>query len=361
MTYAGSEPMIPLVLTGVAAEPEMSVVVFVIGETDFEPLNYASLEVPEEWIQADPRTGETNYFPVLSWAADQVGGQAFFKEYTGPSWDLEGRLDDTWIGTADYWEAHQYLEDSLQFSARVTRLYARMDGAEMVVDPVFGPSAQSSSRDNIYDLSSRPAVWYDTAEVPPAPCNDTYCGRGGVCATTDFPNTDGCVCDEGWVVRPLMGPGGMPTVTCQDASHDLMASADDLMALNNPCENYDCGAGNCVVVGGMATCDCDDGMAGIPASGRAWCASAGTSYGPEQLLWPDWPPPRPGESDDDDAATDDDDNDWNDGDDDDGPPALPPAPSLDACSCSGSVAGGSAGLAALLLPVGLLRRRRGRR
>ena len=366
MTYPGDQPMIPLVLTGVAAEPEMSVVVFVIGNNDWEALNYASLEVPEAMVQADPRTGENNYHPLLSWLADQSGGQAFFKEYTGSTWDLQDRLDDTFMGTADYWEARDYLDTAMTNNLRVTRLYARMDGAEMLVDPMFVATTQSSSRDNIYNLTGRPAVWWDTDEVPRAPCNDTYCGRGGSCATTDFPMTDGCLCDEGWVARPLTAPNGMATVTCQDASHDLMASADDLLALNNPCQSYDCGSGNCVVVGGMPACECDAGMAGIPvAQGQAYCVSAGATYGPEQLLWPSWPPPHKGDDDDDDGwpddddnGTDDDDNDWNEDDDDRPGGGGVPGPTLDGCSCQGSVAGGGgATLLALLLPLAWLRRR----
>ena len=305
ITWTGSEPLLPLLLTGVAAEPEMGIVVFVAGETTWEPLTHSSLLVDSGLLQADPRNGQNNYFPLLSWLADQEDGQAFFTEYSAASTELAARLDGVWMETEDVAEARQYLEDLVDEHGWITRMYTRMSADEMVIDPVFGSMGSTATIGDLHDLSGRPAVHVDPAIVTPLACNDTYCGLGGICASTDFPGVHGCVCDDGYVARRIEGPRldspvGTPSVACQDADFDLLASAADLIAANDPCEAWDCGAGSCVVVGGMAACDCDDGMAGVVQGERVGCVLADELYGPDQLLWPGWPEapaPDPAEGD----------------------------------------------------------------
>ena len=347
ITWTAAEPTIPLILTGVAAEPEMGIVVFIAGDSTYEPLDHSSLLVDSALLQADPRNGQNNYYPLLSWLADQEGGQAFFTEYSDASADLGSRLNEVWMGTEDAAEAHQYLQDVVDGHGSITRLYARMSGEEMLADAAFGSMNGQATVGNLHDLSGRDPVPADLSVVAPMPCNDTYCGPGGACASTDFPGVDGCVCEDGYAARSIVGPlvGSSittSTVTCQDTAFDLMASAADLIAANDPCEGYDCGAGSCVVLGGMAACDCDEGMAGIPQAGQTTCVAAQEVYGPDQLLWPGWPnPPEPG------------------GDDDDGGLDQATAAGLaEGCGCGASVGGsGGATLLLLLLPA-LLRRRR---
>lgn len=304
LTWTASEPTVPLILTGVAAEPEMGIVVFIAGGSTYEPVDHASLLLDTALLQVDPRTGVDNYHPLLSWLADQEGGQAFFTEYSDASADLGARLDLLETAASDADDARLYLDGLVDEHAWVTRLYARMSGEEMLTDPVFEAMNNQAAVAPVHDLSGRDALPADLAELPPVPCADTYCGPGGGCASTDFPGVDGCVCDDGYAVRAIarpLQPGA--TVTCQDTGFDLMASAAELLAEGDPCAGWECGSGSCVVVGGMAACACDSDAAGIPQGDQVTCVLAQQVYGPDQLLWPGWPdPPSPGDDDDEDEA-----------------------------------------------------------
>jgi hypothetical protein len=349
MTWTGDQPFLPLVVAGVAAEPEMGIAVFVAGATTYGPTGFSSLLVDTDLLQADPRTGHSNYYPLLSWLADQDDGQAFFTEFSDASDQLGDRLDQVWMTSEDAWEARQYLDDVLDEQAWLTRLYTRISGPEMLEDPVFASMGGQAIVSGIHDLSGRPPVPEDLSVLPPVPCDDTYCGPGGSCATTDFPGVHGCVCDEGYLARPIVDPAGSTasTVTCQDASFDLLASVAELIADADPCADWDCGLGSCVVIGGMPACDCEGGVAGIPQAGRATCVVAQQLFGPDQLLWPGWPDDPSG------AGGDDDDGDSN------RFSQATAAELAQGCACGASVAGAPVGvsLLLLLLPAALLRRR----
>ena len=347
MSWPGSEPFIPLVIAGVAAEPEMGIAVFLAGATTWGPTNYSSLVVDTDLLQADPRTGASNYHPLLSWLADQEGGAAFFTEFSDAGQELGARLDDVWLMTDDALEARDYLDDVVEEQAWVTRLYTRISGPEMLEDPLFVSTGGQATVSGIHDLSGRPAVHVDMDVVPPMPCADTYCGPGGSCASTDIPGLDGCSCDDGWVARSIVDPAtpGGASVTCQDAAFDMMASVSELIAEGDPCDGWDCGSGTCAVIGGMATCDCEAGAAGIPQAGRTTCVPAREVFGPEQLLWPGWPdePGAPGDDDDEDG---------------DRFAQATAAGLAEGCGCGVSVSQDpAAGLVVLLLAATLRRRR----
>ncbi len=298
ISWTADEPSLPLILTGVAAEPEMGIAVFLAGGSTYEPVTHASLLVDPDLLQADPRTGRNNYYGLVSWLADQEGGQAFFTEYSDATADLAGRLDALELSAADADEARLFLDELAEDSAWLTRLYTRASGEELVADAVFSSMNNQAAVGPLHDLSGRTPV---PLELPGVPCGDTYCGPGGSCATTDVPGVDGCSCDDGFAARAIAGPlvaaaEVAPSLTCQDTGFDLMASVE--ADLDDPCAAWDCGLGACVVTGGVAACACQDGAAGIPVDGRVSCVAASEVYGPDQLLWPGWPDwPDPGEDD----------------------------------------------------------------
>ncbi len=340
MTYPSDVPMIPLILTAVAAEPEMGVLVFIAGDQRFEPTNYASLFVDDDLLRADPRNGDTNYYPLLSYLAEQEDRQAFFTEWSDSSAQLSSAVSNVWLGSTDEDEAKQYVADLSGRHAVVTRLYTRLSNVDMVLDPVFG-AAGTATVSNVHDLSGHDPVHISYDVDPELPCNDTFCGLGGSCATTVGGDGDGCLCEPGYLARRIEAPSvsrtGEATVTCQDALFNMMASLDAEMDMD-PCEGWTCGEGSCEVLNGMPTCACDDGFAAVPVGERLRCREVSAVYDAEQLLWPGWPT-------DPDAAADD-----------GGTAAIAPG---SMAGCEGCAASGRApiGLLSLLLLPVLIRRR----
>ena len=82
MTYVSDQPMIPIRPTAVAANDDMGVMVWVLGESRAVPVNYRSLELNEALI--DWLTGGRNYNQVVVAAGNEAGGQGFVTERAGP-------------------------------------------------------------------------------------------------------------------------------------------------------------------------------------------------------------------------------------------------------------------------------------
>ncbi len=86
ITYESDRPMIPIRPTAVAANDDMGVMVWVLGQNRAVPINYKSLELDEALI--DWTTGGLfNYNQVVVTAANEAGGQGFVTERAGPSSD----------------------------------------------------------------------------------------------------------------------------------------------------------------------------------------------------------------------------------------------------------------------------------
>ncbi len=83
LTYEGSKPSIPIKLTAVAANADMGVMTWVLGDAQAVPQNYLGLELNEariNWFNAS-----SNYNSVVTAAADEAGGQGFVTEFAGSS------------------------------------------------------------------------------------------------------------------------------------------------------------------------------------------------------------------------------------------------------------------------------------
>jgi len=81
LTYDAPCPMIPLKLTAAATQPDMPVMVWVLGESRAIPSNYRSLELNEaaiNWLSPS-----SNYDAVIRAAARVAGGQGFVTEMSG--------------------------------------------------------------------------------------------------------------------------------------------------------------------------------------------------------------------------------------------------------------------------------------
>lgn len=285
MTYPGTAPCIPLVLTSVAAEPEMGVLVFIAAGERYGALNYENLDPPVDKIRFG--LGQTtNYYSLASYLIDQEGGNAFITEFAGSSATAVSNAANLQFTAPDGAEAVAYLEEVLR-GRYLTRMYTRISAWEMLEDPIFEPTAGLDIV-NVHDLSDRPPLEFCGPEWR-LPCADLYCGPGATCATTRD-GQDGCVCPPGSTARVITAPhtsqGTIPSVTCQPIGFDLLAS----LGSTDACDAFACGDnGSCRTVAGFKTCECDAGYAAILVPGfadpRLKCARVKREYAPERLVY----------------------------------------------------------------------------
>ena len=93
LTYAGTQPSIPIKLTAVAANDDMGVLTWVLGKSRSVPKNYLSLELNEariNWFNAN-----SNYNSVVTDAANDAGGQGFVTEFADATSTLDGTVWST--------------------------------------------------------------------------------------------------------------------------------------------------------------------------------------------------------------------------------------------------------------------------
>ncbi len=293
LTFAADNPMVPIILTSVAAEPEMGILVFIAADSRFEADNFQNLLIDPADVQMNPGTGQNNYYALASWMVDQAGGQAFITELSSDAQTVSDSAQNTFLAVADAAEASDFVQNALANHAVLTRLYTRMSNWEMLADPTFVPSSAGEVTRTI-DLSNRPAVEVcaPSAWQQRIPCGDMYCGVGAYCATTEA-DVDGCLCPTGTVARSISSPLGLgapvsETVTCQVDDFDLLGSARaEGSGPEDACINRTCGEnGDCVDVNGFATCSCDEGYAAVPSGfGDLSCAKVQRTYEPGQILW----------------------------------------------------------------------------
>ncbi len=92
VTYASDLPMIPIVLTSVAAQPDMGIQVWMLGAGRAIPRNYFHTVINDARI--DWFTGGQNYNDVIIAATKEAEGRhTFVTEYAGPSAVMRDLLD----------------------------------------------------------------------------------------------------------------------------------------------------------------------------------------------------------------------------------------------------------------------------
>ncbi len=82
--YEGDEPCVPIRLTRIAAEEDMGIRAFFLGEHRVAPKNFEHVVLNETAISWLPLLAE-NYDEVVTAAVDEAGGRAFVTEYAGSS------------------------------------------------------------------------------------------------------------------------------------------------------------------------------------------------------------------------------------------------------------------------------------
>jgi hypothetical protein len=92
LRYPSALPMVPIVLTSVAADPNMPILVWVLGDSRAIPRNYFHTRLNDaalDWLNAG-----ANYLEVVKRAVDDAErGQSFVTEYAGSSEPMIGVLD----------------------------------------------------------------------------------------------------------------------------------------------------------------------------------------------------------------------------------------------------------------------------
>lgn len=153
VTYASDKPMIPLRLTAVAANPDMSVLTWFFANDQAVPVNYAHMEIPDEDLRFFWPFGGNNYRQLIGEKANQFSGKAFLTEYAGPSNNF-GFSDPL---LTDLAARHPYL----------TRLNTVISPEEMTLDPIFEYDGSRTDVSNIRDLSNIREDLYECERVDP--------------------------------------------------------------------------------------------------------------------------------------------------------------------------------------------------
>ena len=268
MTLPGTSPTIPLKMTALAAEPEMGIVVFILGDQRYEGANWPNLEIDPADLVYDWSTGRHNWVTEVARVVDVAGGQGWVTDTASSTVDYIQRLENTTPADDEQAEAVTALLDLMRPHAYISRLYTRVSAEEMTSDPIFRRSAGADVqrwREIPYDPNGDSCGW--GTEDAASPCDFTACGAGGTCGEVtqaDGTVVAGCACVPGATARTTIGPDGQATVACQDQRMSFLNPGDvevpGATPLPDPCVGFDCGAGTCVPMNMTPTCVCDMGL-----------------------------------------------------------------------------------------------------
>jgi hypothetical protein len=294
-TLPGTAPSIPLRMTALAAEPEMGIVVFVLGQQRYEGKNWDNIEIADDQIKydffSDRYPNATNWTQLVAKGVDEHGGQGWVTEFAGSSAtyaeQVGTQVQNDNFATPEDREAAQVLLASLQAYPYLTRLYTRVSAEEMTSDPIFGRSALGDVSTS-HQLS-RFVNGVDQCAMGPRvstdPCDFTSCGAAGLCRPIPVANTGmsmvsngsvdpsapvaGCACWAGATARLTYAPDGTTTVVCQDGRLSFLnpGDSDDQgggEVLPDPCAGFSCGSnGQCISMNLTPTCVCDQGYVAV--------------------------------------------------------------------------------------------------
>ncbi len=138
-TYAADEPMLPLILTSVAAAEDMEVIAYVLADERYAPANYTDVDFDHSvvrWVDDE----ETDYDEILPLAMDYAGGRAFVTEYASAIEvfaDQAGEPSAELLGTAAY----------------LTRFRTMISPTEMTIDPVWQAAPDLGDVSNVHTIS----------------------------------------------------------------------------------------------------------------------------------------------------------------------------------------------------------------
>lgn len=293
MTLPGTTPSIPLRLTAIAAEPEMGVVAWILGQQRYEPANSDEITIAKEELRWRPYSLQTNWTQLVAQHVNERGGRGWVVEQAGSTDSLQQSVKSTFVNGQDQYTAQQALLTLLSGRPYMTRLYTRVSAEEMGYDPSF----RRSDKPDVSRTRELPYIAEicspDAGQPPPAhECDFSACGSLGVCAETlDKPTqarVAGCACAPGTTARTTSGADGTVSVTCQDQRMSFMNPGEsDLsgMQFADPCVGFSCGEhGACVAMNLTPTCACEQGYIAVGAVSASGGARATTCVQPTQAV-----------------------------------------------------------------------------
>jgi hypothetical protein len=278
-TLPGQNPGIPLRLTAIAAEPEMGIAVFILGDQRFGPAgDWAAVEIDDNEIVWRPYTWpmETNWTSLVARGVDEAGGRGWVTEYAGSTESYLELVRATMPADADQERAKEALLGIMEGKRYMTRLYTRLSPEEMTSDPMFrrvsGGDVDRTrmlarfveGRDLCAADMERPGMIDSTT-----PCDFATCGAGGFCSEVEREDgtvVAGCACVPGSTARTTLDPRGRASVSCVDTRLSFLNPGDrspEGVALPDPCVGVSCGEGSCIAMNMTPTCVCNRGFVAV--------------------------------------------------------------------------------------------------
>ncbi len=160
LRFDGSDPIIPLQLTAVAATDDMRLQPMVLANARAVPESYLHVEINElavDWLSAGD-----NYLDVITMAADEAGGQAFATDFAGSTDAFSGLL----------WSEGLYDTTPIASVTDATDLTSAMFSSGM---PISTGTIPILSR-----FVSKPARSSDIADSQFYGCLDCFLDRGEI-------------------------------------------------------------------------------------------------------------------------------------------------------------------------------------
>jgi dsDNA-binding SOS-regulon protein len=130
LTLSSPAPSIPIIPTSVAAQPDMGILVHLLGSSRAISTNYAHVQINEAVI--DWQNNAQNYTDVVSQAIDEAGGQAFVTDFAG---DHElGDIPFTPINSNEVAQIEQAQNLKQAIEANVHTYISHIDYGEPILD-----------------------------------------------------------------------------------------------------------------------------------------------------------------------------------------------------------------------------------
>jgi len=159
LTYDAELPSIPIIPTAVAAQDDMGIRVWVLGNEQAIPANYKSLVINEAII--DWFNWQSTYDQVVTTAANEAGGQGFVTEMASST----SALDDAVFGAGQLQQwinySRQSFVDGFDMIQQASWQFRWMDGwREAVCGAVTLPDGVTCQ-----DFGQTPDAYRDTAQI----------------------------------------------------------------------------------------------------------------------------------------------------------------------------------------------------
>ncbi len=300
LRYRSAYPMVPLILTAVAAEPHLTVTSYVYSNEIYRPMGHPVVTIDEARIARDT-ANRVNYPAVLARTIDEAGGDGFVIEYRGAgltpqfggpggccddnnTFDRCSIRDDAQCqcpGTAldandcsdqtDLLDGVQLLKDLAAKHTHLTRITTRVSAEEMTFDPTFEPHfeapldgvLQINGLQASLDACSSAVIDKDEMFLADAAqaCAATYCGPHGRCVATA--SGPACLCEPSYVAQRYTDLDGADAVTCVPRMPPVNLRANGEQ-LPDACAAVSCGTGDtCIDRNGTPVCACAAGKAAV--------------------------------------------------------------------------------------------------